>query len=126
MNHDYIAMPGAPKTFLRKSPDLQKLINQTIQLLHSLGLPLDGLSARRMEKMAIAILAIVDVKDPDHWPHAKDLLTPRALQTREIIRFWREEFGEMISDGSYDDVRRKDLILPYLSGMIARMIRRRI
>jgi len=26
--------------------------------------------------------------------------------------------GETISDGSYDDVRRKDLLLPYLSGMI--------
>lgn len=69
--------------------------------------------------MAIAILAIVDVHDPDHWSEAKDLLTPRALQTREIIRYWRERLGETISDGSYDDVRRKDLLLPYLSGMVA-------
>jgi hypothetical protein len=118
MTPEYIRLAEAPKTFRTKGRQLRALINQTIHILSSLGMPLQGLTPRRLEKMALALLAIMDVKGPSEWPVAKDLKTPRALLTREIIRFWRKEFKEKISDGSYDDVRRNDLLLPYLSGLV--------
>jgi hypothetical protein len=58
----------------------------------------------------MAFLAILDLPASGKWPEAKDLRTPRSLRTREIIRFWQEHFGEDVSYGSYDDVRRKDLL----------------
>ncbi|MDE3196156.1 MAG: hypothetical protein KGN84_07425, partial [Acidobacteriota bacterium] len=118
MSIEYISGKKAPKTFRAKSDALRDLINQTIQILDTLGLPIEGLSPRRLERMALAILAIVDVRNPAQWGIARDLRTPRALQTKEIVRYWRNVFDETISEGSYDDVRRKDLLLPYLSGMI--------
>lgn len=118
MSYTYIPVEKAPKTFLDKPQQLQNLINQTLHLLHSLGLPLNGLTSRRREKMALAILAIVNVRHAEEWANANDLLTPRGLLTREIIRYLNENFGEDISYGSYDDIRRKDLLLPYLSNLI--------
>jgi len=40
-----------------------------------------------------------------------------ALSTREIISFWNEHYGEKMSSGSYDDVRRKDLIYLVEAGL---------
>jgi type II restriction enzyme len=40
------------------------------------------------------------------------------LKTREIIQFVNQHFGEHISSGSYDDIRRKDLKLLVLAGLI--------
>ena len=31
------------------------------------------------------------------------------LKTRDIIKFENDHYGEEISSGSYDDIRRKDL-----------------
>lgn len=40
------------------------------------------------------------------------------MKTREIISFMNLHFGEHISPGSYDDIRRKDLCLPVEAGLI--------
>jgi len=67
MSYEYIALVKAPKTFRDKPVEVQALVNQTLHILISLGLPLEGLTFRRLEKMALAILAIVDVRHPDQW-----------------------------------------------------------
>ena len=43
--------------------------------------------------------------------HAQDISSGRSLQTREIIQYIGDHLHEVISRGSYDDIRRKDLIL---------------
>jgi type II restriction enzyme len=48
------------------------------------------------------------VKTPSDWSSAKTV-SSRSLQTREVISWINEAFGEAISPGSYDDIRRKDL-----------------
>ncbi len=59
--------------------------------------------------MALVFLAICDVKNDIEWRTAKSLDDGYALTTREIITYLNNHFGEKISSGSYDDVRRKDL-----------------
>ena len=40
------------------------------------------------------------------------------MKTREIISFINNNFDEKISSGSYDDIRRKDLKMLVLAGLI--------
>ena len=115
----YISDKVGPKSFLRKSPDLQKLINEAVHLLSALGLPLKGGTGRRLERTALAFLALLDLSASGQWMAAKDLKTPRKLLTREIIRYWREHFGEEVADSSYDDIRRKDLLHLSMAGIVA-------
>ena len=104
----------------KKSPKVKKLINEALFILNSLGIPFDGLSERRLEKMGMAFLAVVDVKNSDEWQNAKQSGEGWAPQTRQIIEYINEYFEESISSGSYDDIRRKDLKLPTVAGVIER------
>lgn len=79
-------------------------------MLENFGIPMDS-TPRRLERMAIAFLASADIKDMTDIPKAKDLNSGYSLKTRDIIKFVNEHFGESISSGSYDDIRRKDLKL---------------
>ena len=103
--------PVKCKTFASKSPEVQELINHALFILENFGIPVDG-TARRIERMAIAFLAIADVKSLSDFKLAKDLINNKfALKTRDIIEYVNTNFGENISRGSYDDIRRKDLKL---------------
>lgn len=61
--------------------------------------------------MAIAFLASGDIKKIEDFQKTKDLNSGYALKTRDIIIYVNNHFGENISSGSYDDIRRKDLKL---------------
>ena len=52
------------------------------------------------------------------WKEAKGMDERRFLKTREIISFINNNFDEKISSGSYDDIRRKDLKMLVLAGLI--------
>lgn len=106
------------KQFRAKPPELQHLINEALDLLAALGVPLDA-TARRLERMAMAFLAVVDVTAQGRWSSAKSFSDGWALTTRQIISYWIEHFGEHVSSGSYDDIRRKDLLLTVHAGIIA-------
>jgi BsuBI/PstI restriction endonuclease domain/BsuBI/PstI restriction endonuclease HTH domain len=105
------------KEFRAKPPELQRLVNEALDILASLGVPLDE-TARRLERIALAFLAVADVKRSEDWAIAKSLSSPWSLTTREIIDYLNAHFGERISSGSYDDVRRKDLRLAVHAGVV--------
>ncbi len=105
------------KTFSSKSKPVQKLINQTLFLLETFGIPVDS-TPRRLERMAIAFLACADIKIISDFKTAKDANDKYALKTRDIIIYVNENFQENISSGSYDDIRRKDLKLLTVAGII--------
>ena len=102
--------PDNSKTFSEKAPQVQELINTTLYILDTFGIPLDA-TPRRLERMAIAFLASGDIKKIADFKKAKDLNSGYALKTRDIIIYVNKHFGENISSGSYDDIRRKDLKL---------------
>lgn len=92
-----------------KSKKVQNLIFSTLDILIKVGIPLENLSDRRLERMAMALLAAGNIKDS--FDEAKSINDSYFLKTREIIDFENKFFGENISSGSYDDIRRKDLVL---------------
>lgn len=102
--------PDKSKTFSEKTPQIQELINTTLYILDTFGIPLDA-TPRRLERMAIAFLASGDIKRVGDFKNGKDLNNGYALKTRDIIIYVNNHFGENISSGSYDDIRRKDLKL---------------
>ena len=89
-----------------------KLVPEALQILEALGVPLAGLTERRKEKMAKAFLALADMRPGLLWSACKDNNDAHRLPTRQIIAFMNAHWGERIADSSYDDIRRKDLVLP--------------
>jgi BsuBI/PstI restriction endonuclease domain/BsuBI/PstI restriction endonuclease HTH domain len=91
---------------------IETLVAQALEVLDTLGVPIEGLTARRKEKMAKAFLAVAGLKPGMPWSDAKDNNDKRQLLSRQIIAFMNAHLGESIADSSYDDIRRKDLVLP--------------
>lgn len=101
-----------------KRRSVELALNEALYILSELGIPFAGLTKRRLEKMAMAFLAVCDIRKAGTWATAKDSSSGRALTSRQIIEFINNNFQESISSGSYDDIRRKDLILPTVAGII--------
>lgn len=92
-----------------KTKEVKNLISSMLDVLGEVGIPLTGTS-RRMEKMAMACLAVGNIRTK--FGEVKSSDDGHFLTTREIIAFENAHYGENISPGSYDDIRRKDLLMP--------------
>ena len=101
--------------FNKSQKDAQKvqLFEEAITILASVGIPVSNKTERSLERMAMAFLAVAGVTN--RWNEASD---KRFLKTREVINFINQNFDENISSGSYDDIRRKDLKLLVVAGLI--------
>ena len=100
-----------------KSAAIQILINEALDILESVGIPVNTKSERSLERMAEAFLAVANVTQD--WEVASD---DTHLQTRQIISFINKHFEENISSGSYDDIRRKDLKLLVVADLIVNSV----
>ena len=93
-----------------KSEHVQKLYSDMLDIFVAVGIPVGQLTSdRRREKMAGACLAAGQIIES--FKEAKSVMNGSFLTTREIIKFENIHYGENISSGSYDDIRRKDLKL---------------
>ena len=90
-------------------------IYNVLGILKDVGIPLDGLSDLRLRRIAQACMAIGGIKSS--FKEAKSVKDGKFLRTREILKYENENFGENISPGSYDDIRRKDLKLLVLGNI---------
>jgi hypothetical protein len=95
-----------------KSKDVQAIINEALDILESVGIPMDK-TERALERMAVCFLAVAGVTK--NWKDAKENTN---LKSRSIITFVNEHYEEKISSGSYDDIRRKDLKLLVLADIV--------
>lgn len=88
---------------------IEQLVEDAINILGSVGVPTD-VSPRRRTKMAKAFIAVCGLKPGYEWSNI--IVNDRNHQprSRDIIRWMNDHLGENISSGSYDDIRRKDLL----------------
>lgn len=98
-----------------KTGKAQKLIFSMLDILGEVGIPLD-VTPRRLERMALACLSVGGIKSS--FKDVKSANDGRFLTTREIIAFENAHYGENISSGLYDDIRRKDLLLPVQANVV--------
>ena len=96
-----------------KSVPIQKMINEALEILENVGIPLESKTERGMERMAVCFLAVASVTDT--WSEAS---CDNFYKTRDIISYVNANFEENISSGSYDDIRRKDLKLLVLADLV--------
>jgi type II restriction enzyme len=104
------------KTYITKSvksAQNQKMINEALAILESAGIPLEDKTERSLERMAVCFLAVASVVDD--WSKAS---CENFYKTRDVINYVNVHFEEHISSGSYDDIRRKDLKLLVLAGLV--------
>lgn len=97
---------------------IEQLVKESLNILEAAGIPLQGLSKRRLEKMAKAFLAVAGIRPGLTWKDAQSNETGHRLLSRQVIAFMNEHLCEKIADSSYDDIRRKDLVLPVAAGLV--------
>lgn len=72
-----------------KPQQLQKLINEALHIIGKFGLPVQGMTQRPLERMAMAFLAVANLKQTNEWGKIDN---SHALRTREIIRYSDSRF----------------------------------
>lgn len=95
--------------------NVAKNIFAILGILKEVGIPFDGLSPLRLQRMAQACMAIGGIKKS--FKEVKSVKDGEFLRTRDILQFENKYFKEKISPGSYDDIRRKDLKLLVLANI---------
>lgn len=85
---------------------IKMLLESLVDIFQAIGIPISG-THRSLERMGKACLAIGKIKNS--FDDAISASSNEYLRTRDIIEFENNNYGESISSGSYDDIRRKDL-----------------
>lgn len=104
------------RTTGNKTKCTESLVFSMLDILEQVGIPVNGLTDRRKERMSEACLAVAGIKTS--FSEVQSSEDGTFLKTRDIIEYVNRYFGENISSGSYDDVRRKDLLLLVESGIV--------
>lgn len=112
------APSGYKKGFSEKSPEVQTLICEALHIVESLGIPTDDLTDIRKEKIAMALLAVGDVKTSKEWAKIKDANKPYAVTTKQMIDFYNQYLEDSTSKGSYDYVLRHGLKRLLIAGIV--------
>ena len=93
---------------------VKNLVFNILDVFQLIGIPVDN-TDRKLERMAKACLAVGTIKkDFSEACSFEDGFT----RTLDIITLENKNFGEDISSGSYDDIRRQDLKLLVEAGIV--------
>jgi len=99
---------------LARRSRLTILLDESLAILEAVGIPFEGLTARRRVKMAKAFLSVAGMKPGMAWTQAH---SDNRLRSRDVIRWMNTHLEEKISLSSYDHIR-KDLLLPVEAGVV--------
>ena len=94
---------------------IKEMVYDILDILQEVGVPFTNLTPLRLQRMAQACMAIGGIKNS--FAEVKSVKDDHFLRTREILKFENDNYGENISPGSYDDIRRKDLKLLVLANI---------
>ena len=96
-------------------PKIKDLVFNLLDILNEIGIPVNNTN-RKLERMSKACLAVGKVIN--NFTEAISSESGEYYRTRDIINFENEHYGENISSGSYDDIRRQDLKLLVEGGIV--------
>lgn len=103
------------KVQAKTSAKVRSLVYNLLDVFQKIGIPVDG-TDRKVERMAKACLAVGKIKKS--FAEALSEENDGFVRTRDIISFENENYGEHISPGSYDNIRRNDLKLLIEAGIV--------
>ena len=84
---------ASSRNFRAKNPGIQDLINDALEMLNAFGIPMTA-TGRRRECMAMAFIAVADVRPGQGWDSAQDFEQGTSLKSRDIIDFRNDYLGE--------------------------------
>lgn len=104
-----------------KTNQQKRKILEAVEILDQLGIPLEKYNQkqwRRVERLALVLLALSDIHPNQSWSRAKSKNDCISTTTREIIDFINQYYSESMSSGSYDDFKRKEIDFLMLDSIV--------
>ena len=101
---------------ISKTPRVKKLIKSMLNVLESVGIPLENEGDRTKVRIAEAVLAVAGIKKS--FAEAVSSDDKYFLKSKDIIDFENKYLEENFKSGSYDDIRRRHLIMLTTAGYI--------
>lgn len=108
------------KSFQEKDLAVQTLIREALFIIDQLGIPLEGLTGRDKEKLAMALLAAGDVKTSKEWRKVKSTNSGYSITTKQCVEFYNTYLEENMSKGSYGYVLRDGFSKLLIGGIVER------
>ena len=108
------------KSFQEKDLAVQTLIREALFIIDQLGIPLEGLTGRDKEKLAMALLAAGDVKTSKEWRKVKSTNSGYSITTKQCVEFYNTYLEENMSKGSCDYVLRDGFSKLLIGGIVER------
>jgi hypothetical protein len=90
-------LPEPTPAFKDKSPEVQRLVLEAIEVLTLLGIPFMDITWRRVERIAMVFLATCQVSTIHGWENTKDLNNGINMKTRDIIKYVNESYQGLYS-----------------------------
>ena len=89
-------------------------VSEAKEILKNLGFDVDKIvdfqSEKRKNRILKIFCSVASIKEKDKWSNSKSYIFNKfSIRSREIIAFLNKNYNESIADGSYDDIRRKNL-----------------
>ena len=106
------------KSFAEKDPKVRQLIRESLFIVDQLGIPIEGLTGRAKEKIAMALLAAGDIKSSAEWSKLKSANNGYSITTKQCVDFYNKYLDEDMSKGSYDYVLRDGLRKLIIGGLV--------
>jgi len=100
--------------------EIEKKVQESQEIMREIGIPIDDMTKKRRERAALALLAVAKIKPDMPFSSTEVASDPgnSPITTRGIIAFLNEYYGQDISMGSYDDIRRLDLVHLVEAGIV--------
>lgn len=101
---------------------VEQKVEDSLEILRAVGIPVDSFTARHRIRLALVFLATAGLEPNSEWVDASFYQSSAswAPTTREIISYLNQHYEQNISSGSYDDIRRRNLIYLVESGLVLR------
>ena len=89
-------------------------VTEAKEILQNLGFDVDKIvdfqSEKRKDRILKIFCSVAGIKEQDKWSNSKSFIYNKfSIRSREIIAILNKTYNESIADGSYDDIRRKNL-----------------
>jgi hypothetical protein len=91
----------------------EQRVDEALTILGAIGIPLTKRTSKMQRRLARVFLAVCNIKPNTPWSEAaiwEDNKGSWAVRSRDVIKYINEHYGEDVSSGSYDDIRRKNLV----------------
>ncbi len=95
-------------------------IKDAVDLLIALEITPTKDTNRRWERLGLALLGCANLKPVSKWTDAaNESESKHKITTRQMIEFWNKHYGQKLSRGSYDDVKRQELDVLIVAGVVS-------